>query len=134
MFSVPCCDIRYDFCIKIMLASYLTPICLEDSTMIIYVICIYLHIVLANITWPWETWRVSYKRQELLILREHMGSSILFWLGPCCTSFEFLHCVCVLLFAVVMYLVCSILSVSLGFSIPSYHFHLFLKLQSIICF
>jgi hypothetical protein len=30
------------------------------------------------------TWRVSYKKKELLILRDHLGSPPVFWWRPCC--------------------------------------------------
>jgi len=36
----------------------------------------------------WVTWRLSYKRQELLTLREHLGSNPSFWWVPCCSSFR----------------------------------------------
>ena len=32
---------------------------------------------------------MSYKRQEQLTLREHMGSSPVLWWGPCCLSVLF---------------------------------------------
>ena len=36
-----------------------------------------------------RTWRVLYKKQELLPLGEQMGSPSSLWLGPCCSSFWF---------------------------------------------
>jgi hypothetical protein len=35
---------------------------------------------------------VSYKKQELLALREHLSSPFLFWWGPCCSYCSFLYC------------------------------------------
>ena len=35
------------------------------------------------------TQQVSYKKQKLLTLREHLSSPPFFWLGPCCSSFWF---------------------------------------------
>jgi hypothetical protein len=32
---------------------------------------------------------VSYKKQELRILREHLRSHPVFWWGPCCSFFQF---------------------------------------------
>jgi hypothetical protein len=32
---------------------------------------------------------VSYKKQELLILREYLSSPPVFWCGPCCSSIYF---------------------------------------------
>jgi hypothetical protein len=44
----------------------------------------------------WVTRQVSYKKQELLSLREHLGSPLVFWSGQCCSSFySFLCCVLV---------------------------------------
>ena len=40
---------------------------------------------------------VSYKKQELLTLREHLTSPLVLWLGQCCSSFHFCMlscCVC----------------------------------------
>jgi hypothetical protein len=39
----------------------------------------------------WETRRESYKKQEVLTLRQHLISHSAFWLGPCCSLF-FLCC------------------------------------------
>jgi hypothetical protein len=36
---------------------------------------------------------VSYKKQELLTLREHLTSPLVFWLGQCCSSFYFFYVV-----------------------------------------
>ena len=33
------------------------------------------------------TWQLSYKKQELLTLHEHLSSPSFFWWGPCCSSF-----------------------------------------------
>jgi len=35
---------------------------------------------------------VSYNKQELLTLREHLTSSPVFWWSPCCSSFFFVRC------------------------------------------
>ena len=32
---------------------------------------------------------VSYKKQELLILREYLSAPPVFWCGPCCSSIQF---------------------------------------------
>ena len=40
----------------------------------------------------WVTWQVSYKRQELLTLREHPSSPPVFWWDLCCSFFSFLSC------------------------------------------
>ena len=55
---------------------------------------------------------MSYKRQELLTLREHMSSLPVFLWNPCCSSFWFamLCLFCLSLFCVV----CPMLSVSLA--------------------
>ena len=37
----------------------------------------------------WVTTRMSYKKQELLTLLEHLVSPPVFWWGPCCSSFQF---------------------------------------------
>ena len=37
---------------------------------------------------------LSYKRQEILTIGEHMGSALDSWLGPCCSYFCFLCGVC----------------------------------------
>jgi hypothetical protein len=37
----------------------------------------------------WVTWRVFYKRQELLILSEHPSPSQFFWWGQCCLFLKF---------------------------------------------
>ena len=37
---------------------------------------------------PDLTVRVSYKKQELLTLREHLNSSQVCWWGPCCSSVQ----------------------------------------------
>ena len=34
-----------------------------------------------------ECW-VSYKEHELLTLREQLSSTLVFWWGPCCSSFQ----------------------------------------------
>jgi hypothetical protein len=44
-FLVPCCDVRYDFCIKTMFGSSLPPVVLHDVSCLIYVICVCLRIV-----------------------------------------------------------------------------------------
>jgi hypothetical protein len=49
----------------------------------------------------WITRRVSYKKQELLTLCEHLNSPPVFWWGPCCSSFQFFvlsYCICVFTF------------------------------------
>ena len=35
------------------------------------------------------TWRVFYKKQEMLTLREHLSSPPVIWLCPCCSFFQF---------------------------------------------
>ena len=37
----------------------------------------------------WVTYRVSYKKQELLTLREHLGSPMSLWRDPRCSSFYY---------------------------------------------
>ena len=55
--------------------------------------------------------RVSYKKQELLTLRQHLMLLPGFWWGPCCSIF-LVFCFCALL-AFFLCLVCPMLSVSL---------------------
>ena len=64
MFWVPCCDVRYDFYIKTMFCSSLPQ-----------VVCGRPHVLFkfACVLTIWIAWRMSYKKQELLTLREHMG-------------------------------------------------------------
>jgi hypothetical protein len=69
------------------------------------------------------TRRVSYQKQELLTLRDHLGSPPVFVIflfyfllqGPCSSSFKFSVFCCdfFILFVIVMCLVCPILLVSL---------------------
>ena len=40
----------------------------------------------------WVIRLVSYKKQELLTIREHPSSPSVFWWGPCCSSFYFFLC------------------------------------------
>ena len=71
----------------------------------------------------WVTRRVSYQKQELLTLRDHLGSPPVFVIflfyfllqGPCSSSFKFSVFCCdfFILFVIVMCLVCPILLVSL---------------------
>ena len=53
------------------------------------------------LTWLfiWVTWRVSYKKQELLTLHEHLSSPTVCWCGPCCYFIAFwLVLLCVFMF------------------------------------
>jgi hypothetical protein len=53
---------------------------------------------------------VSYKKQELLFLHEHLGSPPVFGGGPCCSSFKLsVLCFC----ALVVFILCPMLPVSL---------------------
>jgi hypothetical protein len=47
--------------------------------------------LLANLT-IWLSRRVSYKKQDLLTIHNHMGSSPICWCDPSCLSFSFLCC------------------------------------------
>jgi len=43
----------------------------------------------------WVTRQVSYKKQDLLTLREYLSPPLVFWWGPCCPSFQFsVLCLC----------------------------------------
>jgi hypothetical protein len=57
----------------------------------------------------WVTWRVSYKKQELFTLREHLR---VFWWGPCCSYFLF--CLCCTIMC--LYVLSSVLWCPLRFS------------------
>ena len=74
--------------------SYLCYLCLLRS-------------VVSNAYWLyiWVTWRVSYKRQELLTLREHLSSPPVFWWGPCGLCFRIVVCV-ILLHAFMFWVPC----------------------------
>ena len=48
VFRVPCCDVRYDFRIKMMFRSYFTSSCLYEAAYLIYVICVCLRVVVSN--------------------------------------------------------------------------------------
>ena len=45
---VPCCDVRYDFCIKMMFGSSLPPVVFQEGSCLNYVVCVCLHIVVSN--------------------------------------------------------------------------------------
>ena len=63
-FWVPCCDVRYELCIKTMFGSSLPSV----VWMRVY-ICLFgvQHVLTISVTW-----RVSYKRQEMVTLCEHL--------------------------------------------------------------
>jgi hypothetical protein len=53
----------------------------------------------------WITRRVSFKKQELLTLCEHLNSPLVFWWGSCCSSFQFF---CVVLLYMCPYVLSSV--------------------------
>ena len=40
-------------------------------------------------SWLWVAWQISYKKRELLTLREYLGSPPVFWKVSCYSSFKF---------------------------------------------
>ena len=50
---------------------------------------------------------VSYKRQELLTLREHLCSPAFFWWGPFCSSYKFSVLCCVYFLCIWLSVVCA---------------------------
>ena len=53
--------------------------------------CLYHMSKMAGVFIIWVRWRVSFNKQELLILRKHMGSSPFFISWPCQRQCELLH-------------------------------------------
>ena len=111
MFLILCCDVRNDFCIK-WCSVRLYPQLFVGGSCLIYV-CLPIcysgvkHVLVVRVTW----W-VSYKRQELLTLREHLCSPPVFSGVRVAHRFSFLCCVFVL-FVFVLCLVYPLLPVFL---------------------
>ena len=62
-----------------------------------------------------DTLRLFYKRLELLTLREHLGSPPVFFMGPCCSSFQFSVLCFFVLIVSVLCRVYTMMPVSLDF-------------------
>jgi hypothetical protein len=107
-----------------MFGSSLPLVFFEGGLMTCYCFVVCLHVVVSGTTWSiWVTWRVSYKRQRLLNLREHL----LYCYGVRDVRFfqySVLCCVrvCFLILLFCFCPVCKLLSVSLDclFLIASY--------------
>ena len=48
---------------------------------------------------------MSYKKQELLTLRDHLSSPPVYWWGPCCSSFQFFLCYPIMCFNILSFAV-----------------------------
>jgi hypothetical protein len=70
IYLVPCCDVRYDFQMKTMFGSSL-PLVVCRRAHVLFMLFVF---VAYNVLTIWVAWRVSYRRQELLTLREHLSS------------------------------------------------------------
>jgi hypothetical protein len=71
-FLVRCCDVRYNFDIKTMFGSSCHPVLCRRAH-VLFMLFVFVYVYRYNgvhhILTIWVTWRVSYKKQELLILR-----------------------------------------------------------------
>ena len=74
----------------------------KANTCLIYVVCGGFKHVLTI----WLTWRVSYKKQELLTIRKHLGSSPFF--GGCWFLFLFLFFDCGVRLGRLLSILCSV--------------------------
>jgi hypothetical protein len=127
MFWVPCCDVRYDFYIKTMFCSSLPQ-----------VVCGRPHVLFkfACVLTIWIAWRMSYKKQELLTLREHMGflvRSVLLLLLVFCVVFLVRSVLFIFLVFCVGFLVRSVLLIFLVFCVV-FFVCLFVCIRPVLCF
>jgi hypothetical protein len=74
--------------------------------------CIYMYSGVQHVLTLWVIWQLSYKRHTWIILRQQLGSSLIF--GGVRVALYFLCSV--VLFVFVLYLVCLMLPMSLGYS------------------
>jgi len=89
MFLVLCCDVCNNFCIKTI--TPLPPAVCRQAH-VLYVLFDF--VVNSDVMYDLYvsigvTWRVSYKKQELLTLCEHLDSPPVIWWDPCCSSLWF---------------------------------------------
>ena len=81
---------------KTMFGSFLPLIVWRGAHIVLCYFCLFAHSGVQHMLTIRVTLQVSYKRQQLLVLRGHLCSS-LFWWGPCCPYF--------LVFCLVFYIV-----------------------------
>ena len=98
MFLLPCSAVRHYFRIKTMFDSYLhTVVCRRVHVLfILFVFVAYSAVHVLTVYMIWVTWRMSYKRKELITLREHLSAPTVFWWWFVLLIFRGLLCVVLL--------------------------------------
>ena len=104
-FLVPISDALYDLSIKEMFGSSLpSVVCRRAHALFMLFVFVFVYSGAQYVSTIWVSWQVSYKRQELLTIREHLHSS------PVLGGSVFLTFFCVL-FVFVLCVMCKILPI-----------------------
>ena len=79
LFSVSCYDVHYNFLIKTVFGASLHPHLFVGGPMSCsYYLWLFSYCDVQFALTVWVAWRVLYKRQDPLTLREHLGSSLVY--------------------------------------------------------
>jgi hypothetical protein len=76
------CDVHYDCHIKRCSVRLYSQLLLGGLMSYLCYLCLFAYSEIKHVLYIRVTWRVSYKRQELLTLRELLCSPSVFWWGP----------------------------------------------------
>jgi hypothetical protein len=87
------CDVHYDCHIKRCSVRLYSQLLLGGLMSYLCYLCLLAYSEIKHVLYIWVTWRVSYKRQELLTLRELLCSPSVFWWGPVAHLLSFLYCI-----------------------------------------
>ena len=87
------CDVHYDCHIKRCSVRLDSQLLLGGLMSYLCYLCLLAYSEIKHVLYIWVTWRVSYKRQGLLTLRELLCSPSVFWWGPVAHLLSFLYCI-----------------------------------------
>jgi hypothetical protein len=127
-FLAPCYDVRFDF-----RSSLLPVVCRRADLCHICYICLFVYKGVQHVLTIWVTRLVSYKRQELITLREHLGWPLIVGVVRVAHLFSCLCCVVFLCF-VCLRPVCCVPKVAYISGLSGLDCHIRVSLTYIIVF